>query len=401
MYNQCMITIDQILLDIVNNTNPTVEEYLLKRDARVLRSLASIILNSTFITENQGRLLLKIIRDNQEKIPFLSEEIKESVASPSWSKIFRQVEIVKKFYITPQPDGDSCLTVEFTFSSPIRKTLQAISKSVSNLVQISNGKIYTADLTEKNIVALVEALEPYDFVTDEKIQNYYTTIKSWSREEVQKQFLITNIVYPNFQKQITADLGIDTAIDESIIIDRSMRYQYFYENTEKNTENLTDYIALRASSKLWIDKNKYSVSQVIESLVSLKRFPLLVVFDSYTPKKCLDELTILSESLKDYGIYDNVGIYFRLDNNDNGKEFNQYIANNSYNCQLDLDTRVVGVQTGKIPKFLLKTDWKPMSVLSLGATLRHSKTAVYASCCDLILTYSDAEPIMETMLKWE
>ena len=155
MYNQCMITIDQILLDIVNNTNPTVEEYLLKRDARVLRSLASIILNSTFITENQGRLLLKIIRDNQEKIPFLSEEIKESVASPSWSKIFRQVEIVKKFYITPQPDGDSCLTIEFTFSSPIRKTLQAISKSVSNLVQISNGKIYTADLTEKNIVALV------------------------------------------------------------------------------------------------------------------------------------------------------------------------------------------------------------------------------------------------------
>jgi hypothetical protein len=396
-----MITIDQILLDIVNNTNLTVEEYLLKRDARVLRSLASIILNSAFITENQGRLLLKIIRDNQEKIPFLSEEIKESIASPSWSKIFRQVEIVKKFYITPQSDGDSCLAIEFTFSSPIRKTLQDVSKSVSNLVQISNGKIYTADLTEKNIVALVEALAPYDFVTDEKIQNYYTIIKSWLREEVQKQFLITNIVYPNFQKQITADLGIDTTIDESIIIDRSMRYQYFYENTETNTENLTDYIASRANSKLWIDKNKYSVSQVIESLVSLKRFPLLVVFDSYTPKKCLDELTVLSESLKDYGIYENVGIYFRLDNNDNGKEFNQYIANNSYNCQLDLDTRVVGVQTGKIPKFLLKTDWKPMSVLSLGASLRHSKTAVYASCCDLILTYSDVEPIMEIMGKWE
>jgi hypothetical protein len=64
-----MMTIDQILLDIVNNTNPTVEEYLLKRDARVLRSLASIVSNTTFITENQGRLLLKIIQDNQEKIP--------------------------------------------------------------------------------------------------------------------------------------------------------------------------------------------------------------------------------------------------------------------------------------------------------------------------------------------
>jgi hypothetical protein len=396
-----MMTIDQILLDIVNNTNPTVEEYLSKRDAKVLRSLSSIVLNTTFITENQGRLLLKIIRDNQEKIPFLSEEIKESLITPSWSKLFRQVEIVKKLYISNQVDADLCLTVEFTFSSPIRKTLQGISKKVSNLAQVAPGKIYTADLTEKNIVELVEALEPYGFTIDERIQNHYKIIKSWSQEEVQKQFLITNIVYPNFQKHITADLGIDTAIDESIIIDRSNRYQYFYEKGEKTPENLTEIIASRKTPKVWIDQNKYKFNQVIESLINLKRFPLLVVFDSYTPKKCLDELTILSENLKDFGIYTNVGIYFRLDNTDNGIEFNQYIANNSYNCQLDSDTKVVGVQSGKIPKFLLKADWKPMSVISLGVPLRHSKTAVYANCCDLILTYSDAEPIMETVLKWE
>jgi hypothetical protein len=396
-----MITVDQILLDIVGNTNPTVEEYLAKRDAKVLRSLASIVSNTTFITENQGRLLLKIIRDNQEKMPFLSEEMKQSLATPIWSKIFRQIEIVKKIYITNQPDGDPCLTIEFTFSSPIRKSLQNVSKQISNLIQLSPGKSYTADFTEKNIVALVDALEPYNFAIDERIKNYYTTIKSWSGEEVQKQFLITNIVYPNFQKHITNDLGIDTAIDENVIIDRSMRYQYFYEKTAKDAETLTDIIASRNSSKVWVDKNKYNLNQVIGSLVSLKRFPLLVVFDSYAPKKCLDELTLLSDSLKDFGIYDNVGIYFRLDNNDNGKEFNQYIANNSYNCQLDLDTKVVGVQSGKIPKFLLKTEWKPMSVVSIGATLRHSKTAVYANCCDLVITYSDVEPIMETGFRWE
>ena len=395
------MTIDQILLDIVNNTNPTIEEYLLKRDAKVLRSLASIVSNTTFITENQGRLLLKIIRDNQEKIPFLSEEIKNSLTAPIWSRVFRQIEIVKKFYISTQPDNDPCITIEFTFSSPIRKTLQSLSKKVSNLTQLSNGKIYTADLTEKNIVALVEELEQYNFTVDEKIQNYYKIIKSWEATEVQKQFLITNIVYPNFQKQITADLGIDTAIDESVIIDRSMRYQYFYEKSEKTPESLTEIIAARKTPRVWVDQKTYQFGQVIESLINLKRFPLLVVFDSYTPKKCLDELTILSENLKDFGIYDNVGIYFRLDNNDNGKEFNQYIANNSYNCQLDSDTKVVGVQSGKIPKFLLKSDWKPMSVISLGVPLRHSKTAVYASCCDLIVTYSDVEPIMETVLRWE
>ncbi len=401
MYNNYMTTVDQILLDIVNTTNPTIEEYLSKRDAKVLRSLASIVTNASFITENQSRLLLKIIRDNQEKIPVLSSEMKESLISPLWSKMFREVEIIKKFFISTHVDSDPSLTIEFTFSSPIRKALQELSKKVSNLTQLANGKIYNADLTEKNIVALVEALAPFNFTIDEKIQNHYNTIKSWDNNEVQKQFLITNIVYPNFQKHITADLGIDTAIDESIIIDRSMRYQYFYEQAEKNSENLIDLVASRKDTKIWIDKNKYKFSQVIETLIRLKRFPVLIVFDSHTPKKSLEELVMLSENLKDFGIYENVGIYFRLDNTDNGKDFNRYIADNSYNCQLDSTTKVVGVQSGKIPKFLLKTDWKPMSVISLGNQLRHNKTAVYANNCDLIINYSESEPIMETLSRWE
>lgn len=401
MYNNYMTTVDQILLDIVNTTNPTIEEYLSKRDAKVLRSLASIVTNASFITENQSRLLLKIIRDNQEKIPVLSSKMKESLISPLWSKMFREVEIIKKFFISTHVDSDPSLTIEFTFSSPIRKALQELSKKVSNLTQLANGKIYNADLTEKNIVALVEALAPFNFTIDEKIQNHYNTIKSWDNNEVQKQFLITNIVYPNFQKHITADLGIDTAIDESIIIDRSMRYQYFYEQAEKNSENLIDLVASRKDTKIWIDKNKYKFSQVIETLIRLKRFPVLIVFDSHTPKKSLEELVMLSENLKDFGIYENVGIYFRLDNTDNGKDFNRYIADNSYNCQLDSTTKVVGVQSGKIPKFLLKTDWKPMSVISLGNQLRHNKTAVYANNCDLIINYSESEPIMETLSRWE
>ena len=327
--------------------------------------------------------------------------MKESLISPLWSKMFREVEIIKKFFISTHVDSDPSLTIEFTFSSPIRKALQELSKKVSNLTQLANGKIYNADLTEKNIVALVEALAPFNFTIDEKIQNHYNTIKSWDNNEVQKQFLITNIVYPNFQKHITADLGIDTAIDESIIIDRSMRYQYFYEQAEKNSENLIDLVASRKDTKIWIDKNKYKFSQVIETLIRLKRFPVLIVFDSHTPKKSLEELVMLSENLKDFGIYENVGIYFRLDNTDNGKDFNRYIADNSYNCQLDSTTKVVGVQSGKIPKFLLKTDWKPMSVISLGNQLRHNKTAVYANNCDLIINYSESEPIMETLSRWE
>jgi hypothetical protein len=82
-------------------------------------------------------------------------------------------------------------------------------------------------------------------------------------------------------------------------------------------------------------------------------------------------------------------------------EFNKFIADKQYNAQLDQSTKIVGVQNGKIPKFFLKNDWKPMSVISIGSSLKQTKTAVYANCCDLIISYSDSQPIIETRTLWE
>ena len=238
-------------------------------------------------------------------------------------------------------------------------------------------------------------MQPLGFDIDEKLQEFYNTIKSWSKSEVENQFLLTNITHDNFQKHITADLGIHTAIDQNIINDRSMRYQYFTEKSEKIPENLTEKIAQRTSTKVWVDKNQTSLDEVVQSLIELKRFPLLVVFDTYGSEQSTATLRNFSEILEKNGITDNVGIYFRLPNNDVGKEFNQLVKDKQYNCQLTNTTLVAGVQSGKIPKFLLTTDWKPMAVISIDTSLRNSKTAVYASSCDLIISYTEREPIYE------
>jgi hypothetical protein len=396
-----MNNIDQILIFLSGQVDPALEKYLSKRDAQVLRSLTKIVLTPAFITENQSRLILKILKENVEKLPALQHDIKSALASPTWSKSFRQVSLTKTLSIITNSFGEQQLAIEFTFSSAVRKVLQEISKNLTNFIVHANGKTYYADLTEINIVLLVEHLHPLGFEIDEKLQIFYDTIKSWSKTEVEKQFHLTNITHQNFQKNITSDLGLETSINKEVIIDRSMRYQYFYEKPEKSPENLVEKLAHRTTSRVWVDKNEYTVDQIVESLVALKRFPLLVVFDSHNTKNCFKELSILTKSLERIGISDRVGIYFRLNNDAAGKEFNQFIADKQLNAQLDLTTEVVGVQSGKIPKFLLGTNWKPMSVLSIGNQLRHSKTAIYANCCDLIITYTETQPIIETRVQWE
>jgi hypothetical protein len=202
-----------------------------------------------------------------------------------------------------------------------------------------------------------------------------------------------------FQKTITEDLGLSTTINKNIINDRSVRYQYFTEKPEKTENSLVEHIANRPQSRLWIDSTIHTVDNVIMSLIALKRFPLLVVFPNWLPQKLQENMVILSDSLEKNNIADSVGIYFRMNNDPQGKLFNQLIAEKKYNIHLDNTTQVVGIQTGKLPKFLIKNDWTPMSVISFDANLRYNKASLYTNCCDLVITYSEAPTIIEQRLK--
>ena len=394
-------TIDSLLVKFVNKHTTELDAALASRDSNVLKSLANAILSPYFITESQSRLLVKILHDNAKKLPELELEITNALAAPLWSKKFRQVEQVRRLYITHNQEGEMLLAIEFTFSAHIRKIINGLTKEVEGLHAPGTGKLYLAAYTEKNIVCLVNMLKPLSFIVDDIILTHYDTIQSWSEDDIKNQFLITSMTNTNFQKHITLDLGISTAIDQNIIHDRSMRYQYFTETQKNHGDSLSEYIANRTRTKIWIDKTQHTLSEVIASLIELKRLPILVVFDSFQPAQAHASLQVLNHALEENGIYEGVGIYFRLPNDDSGKKFNQLVADQRYNQYLGSDTKIAGVQSGKLPKFFLTNDWKPMAVISIDTSLRHSKTAVYASRSDLVIAYSDTETLFETRNIWE
>lgn len=392
-----MTTIDKLLLQLINSS-PELLNSVPSRDVKVMKSLSKIILSPNFITENQGKLLIKVLSENLEKFGDLKSEISVMLSSPVWSKTFRPIDKTKKIYLSVEDPG---IIIEFAYSSSLRKIITGVWKEISGLSQINNGKSYRAELTEKNIVKIYETFKPHGFEFEEKLVDFYNTIKSWSKIEVNQQFLLTTISHLNFQKAITSDLGIETPIDEIIIRDRSNRYQYFVKDAREIPENLTEQIAFRKSNKVWIDRKEVGLNEIFSSLLELKRLPALVIFDSNDHKKCFEDFVIFHENLEKNKITDNVGIYFRLPNDEFGSQFNKSIADNQYNSQLDENTKIVGVQHGKIPKFFLKSAWKPMSVIAIGNSLRQTKTAAYASCCDLIITYTDQQPLIETRNIWE
>jgi hypothetical protein len=216
-----MITIDELLLDIVNNTNPSVEDLVPARDSRVLRSLATAVNSNYFITENQSKLLLKLFKEHVRSLQTVWHDISNVLMDPVWSRAFRQVEEYKKLQLSKDIDGDVVLSINFSYSSNIRKVLQVNSNKIDGLVQVNPAKGYTALLTEKNVILLVDLLSALRFEIDEEIINYSTIIKSWDRKEIEDRFNITNISNQNFHKSITGELGVETSLDHLVIKDRS------------------------------------------------------------------------------------------------------------------------------------------------------------------------------------
>jgi hypothetical protein len=396
-----MITVDNLLLKITSCSAPTIEEYLPTRDSKILRSLASAVSSTVFITENQSRLLLKLLEQYSSHFLVIDDTLTDVLVSPVWSRRFRAVDNTKKVYIKTLQDKEPAIFVEYSPNTAIRKTLQGIGKLIENGITVHSTKLISVELTEKNIVAIVDLLKSNKFEFDQKITDFYEIIKKWKFTDECKKFFFGENLYNPIKSSLENDIGRDSLTDLSIVSDRKTRYHFLTEKIEKNEGNLRDLIVHRTQQKIWVDSNTYELSEIISNLKDLKRLPLLVIFDSHSTDACIKTLKNLQKSLENNEICDHVGIYFRLQNDITGKVFNSLIQENHYNAPLDNTTNVAGIQTGKLPKFFLKDcNWAPKSVIVFGSNLRHGKTAIYSNRCDLIISYSDKPSIFDNNTGW-
>lgn len=395
-----MNTIDNLLKFLVQN-NIEDNDYISSLDKSVLLSLSKSIQSKKYITKNQANLIVRVLKENLVHIKSnLTSDLINMLEDPIFEKEFRTIVPVKTVELKFDSDNDTWLIlVTIEHATDALKAIQKLpiwSRKSSTVT----GSILTCELTEKNIVTIVDQLTPYKFSISDDIISHYNVISSWNKSEVENRYLLTNIKDINFQEHLTNELGKDTLVDELIINDRKLRYQYT-TNNHFPSNSLTEIIANRPSPKIWVDKNKHSLKSLLSSLIILKRLPVLVVFDLQKEAELVLAMQELSDALDSLDITSNIGVYFRLSNQTIGSEFNNLIFKKQYNSNLDKNTLVASVLTNKLPKFFINNEWKPMSVISINTSLRHSKTAIYANCCDLIISYTSAEPIIETRNMWE
>lgn len=389
-----MITVDQLLLELTNPATQPLSKDIPGRDRRILSSLSRQIQFGNFLTENQGKLLLKILKENFNHLQNSNPAFSEIIKSESWSCPFRIIEQTRKIYISNCNDPQ--IIIEFTYNKRLKQIVSDLTKSVQGQLVATNSKSYSIPLTEKNVVIVMETFSRYQFDIDEKIKVFYQEIRNILKED-KKYFDIHSL---NNQKLTELLSSEAISINETNLLklhDRKIRYQYqIFPKISKDT--LAEKIACRSGIKVYIDSNLIGLTELIASLDKLSRLPILFVFNGHESKECLQNLKKMSDSLAANNFVDNIGIYFRFDNtSEPNKIFNSEIATLRYNALLDNHTKIIGIANNKLPKFLIKSAWYPKTVISFTNHFKNNKTSVYCDAVDLIVYYNEKPPLEGTV----
>jgi hypothetical protein len=381
-----MSTVDSLLPLIAANIK-TVQQAIPNKDKRILLSLEKQLTFGVFLTENQGNLLIKIIKENIAPMTSIIPDVQNVIEEKMWSKSFREIKKIKKIYI-PAESADS-FVVEFSYNTKFREKISALNILLKGNI-VTSGSKYIINLTEENLTLVVDAFKNDNFEIDEKITNFFQEIQE-IRKNTKNPFDIFDLKNEKTKNAVKSSLGEDYLTNLQLLQDRKIRYQY--KNTQKIQENsLENKIANRESRKIFVGAD-IGFTELMSSLKNLKRFPVMLIFDGHQSLKDKKNLKFVENAVKELNLGDDIGIYFRYNKESDSEKFNQEINALAYNKDLTGTTTVVGISNNKIPKFMIKSQWKPQTVISFTSSFKSNKSYVYCSDVDLIVYYGVTQPL--------
>lgn len=357
-----------------------------ERDRKILGSFDRQIRSGNFLTENQSKLFLKIFKENIDNLK-LNEMDLELIENPKWSKPFKINQYFKKIYI--HPVYKEYFVVEFSYSKRIKDKLYQVIKNNNDFLKESPGK-FLITLNEEYLYSVLRAVKSEHFEIDEQLKRFYNeivTIKQ-SKHKIYDVFSLTD---NKLKELITNEVG-NISDDNLLLIDRRFKYQYSI-NIPEAADTLTKTIAFRENNSIHINRNEVSMDHLFRSLTELNRFPLLLVFDNYAHDQSVKILTNLKNISEKFNFDKNTGIYFRYKQTPNTMEFNTLIGKYGFNSYFDNETKIIGISTKRVPKFMLTNNWYPSTVLSFTNNLKYNAVSVYCNTADLIIFYTEKPPL--------
>jgi len=358
-------------------------------DIMLLQSLARQTFKGTALTDRQYNLLKEKLEAHEDQFKEfginLSTNLRMPLRSIDRSKWIKLVTV----------DQDLLLEVRFVFNKKYIEKINYLKRHVNSHTYNPLSKTHLFTVDELTIYKVISAFEDCTFDIDETLLEYYKKVKSMMEHKDDYIPGIYSYKLKNLNESsieyIISSYGNPSVKNLYMFNDRKnlLGLKHFDQlELEESLNQLTPLskkIIQRKGPRIFIDSTQYNINRLVESLLELNRYPILFVLPDKEP---LESLHTSVSSFKNIFDSSSISVLFRLENyNGNVNEFNQYIKDNDLNSPLDTTTKIVYISENKIPKPLLKSNWRPEVVVCLVENRVNQKIMALLNEYDLTIFY--------------
>ena len=375
-----------------------------RSDYNLVTSLARQTFKGTAYTDRQCELAKqKVIyyknqyEDNGYDIEVAIDNLRMPLREVDRSRWVKIVDSPDNILERQQSDGP-WIAVRFIFQKKLISSIEAIKSSLGDGIYDKENKIHYFPFNEKTVYQIISIFnEENNFEVEEQLKEYYGKLVNMKDNKENYLPGIYSLKLKNLHQK-SFDYALSSIGDPDI--DNLCRYydqkdrfglNHFDEEdliqSMRTLTPLTQKIVNRKKTQVQISPKEYTIENIAESVLELYRFPLIVVL---TEKDCYSELVQFHRAFNGIIPNESCSVLFRLDNNPDGVDFNQYIKRNNLNNLVDNSTKIVYINNNKIPKPMLKSDWLPSAAITTTTSRSPgAKTDSYLEGLDLVMHYDD------------
>jgi len=384
------------------------------KDRHILSSIATQTFKGLALTDRQLAVLKKIFVDNYAKqfadrnidLPQSLNRLRNplrTIDRRTFIKVMPVKDIPNINLVLNQAnfkDEIKAIVIRFPFNVQYAKLINEIKKRFEYEDKYYNyDNHYVFPYEEKYVYHILHKFkDKIEDIDHELLENFKKLIHISNNMQNYVPGVYNNEIrnVPDIYKEfITEKYGSPNQENLLMYLDRreALALEHFdapaREDCLKKYGILTQKIVNRKSFIVNISREIWNLDQVVHSLIDLKRFPLLVIINE---KSAADNLTETYTRFRNLFDSSKISVLFRLPNSgEKNIEFNQQISKFGINNSVDENTKIVYINNKRVPKPLLKSNWRPECVLTLKSEKEHNQVQSYYQLSDLVIQYDTIE----------
>ena len=391
----------------LSETKITKPFIVLDRDKKILIDIAKKVFKGYALTDRQYEVVKRILVSRYSS-QFKQRNIDIQNSANQLRQPLRVLDRTK--YIRIEDGNDyldpiwagytpkKVVVVRFPFNMILSKLINETRKLFPDLItRFYNQRLkdkYLFPFNERVIYKLIGRLKGRMTEIDKDLLDIYNKIDTMQKDPDKYIPGIYNHKFSNISNVITkkyTDLWGEPTVENLYKFwDRRQHMgikkvdEQHLQTSYKDLSVLTKKIIKRNQSFINIDTNKWTLSHMVETILELDRFPLLVVLP-HNDFASLELLSKMHNLLKNVVAPEDVSVMHRRKaGTDSGKNYNEYVHEQKINNALAKNTKIVYITNKKVPKPLVKSDWRPATVICMDDSRSYSKVDSFIHEFDLV-----------------